>query len=147
MNITNLITKELSNSTEADPHKIATKLLNIINHKQTEEILTRGLVELIKEQIRFNRIESNTDRSADNNPGPSRRSIAIQARVKAQNQWKMLVECNIDDLNSIAIEYKDRAQKMYEKSRYYELLAEELQCSGYATVGEMWAQQEQKTAA
>lgn len=147
MNLTEIIINELSKSNEPDPHKIAIKLLLTINHGQTQELLIRGLTELINEQIRFARIRENEAKSPTNKVGPSRCSVAIQARVMTEDKWKMLVDCNVSDLEAIASRYSTRSQQMHEKAQYYELLSEELKCSGYATVGEMWAQQEQKAAA
>lgn len=148
MNITELICKELSKSNEPDPHKIARKLINKMNNDQMQELLLRGMTELVTEQIRFARAENNYNNEiAPYSVGPSRRSIAIQERVRAKDQWKMLVDCDIVDLESIAYSYRNRAKQMEEKTQYYELLAEELKDSGYATVGEMWREQESKMVA
>lgn len=143
MNITELIQNELAKSNEPDPHKIARKLLNKINNDQIQELLWRGMTELVTEQIRFSRAESNYGPVSEGyKVGPSRRSIAIQERVRAKDEWKMLVDCNVNDLEVITEGYRKRTQQMAEKTQYYELLAEELKDSGYATVGEMWREQE-----
>lgn len=148
MNITELICKELSKSNEADPHKIAQKIINKINNKQIQEVLQRGMIELVAEQIRFARSNSILNETSNNyKVGPSRRSIVIQERVRTKDEWKFLIDCNVNDLESIANSYRNRARQMQEKTQYYELLAEELKDSGYATVGEMWREQESEMAA
>lgn len=147
MNITELICKELSKSNEPDPHKIAQKLINKVNNDQMQELLWRGMTELVTEQIRFARSDNAISNETSYKVGPSRRSIVIQERVKTKNEWKMLVDCSIDDLESIADGYRNRARQMQEKTQYYELLAEELKDSGYATVGEMWREQESEMVA
>lgn len=148
MNITELIKTELAKSNEADPHKIARKLLNKINNDQIQELLIRSMTELVTEQIRFSRAETFTGPVSEGyRVGPSRRSIVIQERVRAKDQWKMIVDCNVNDLCYLAESYKRRTEQMAEKTQYYELLAEELKDSGYATVGEMWREQESKMVA
>jgi hypothetical protein len=138
------ILRELAHSKEADPHVIARRLLPRLTADQREELLIQGLEELTKLEIIATR---QAIRASEVRPrGLSRWRVAMPERVWV-GEWKLLENCKLDDLRWLADDYRARSEQMAAKEREFRLLAEDLEVSGCATVGEMWARTGQESAA
>jgi hypothetical protein len=137
VNARELIRAELARSREPDPHKITRKLVMRLNDADRLSLVTAGMTALVMEEIHFSRMEAAEAAEAPA-PGPSRRSV-VRQRVCAAGDWKMLDDCNVADLEAIALDYRSRETQMATKAVEYEAMAERLRRSGCATVGEMLA--------
>jgi hypothetical protein len=127
-----LIQRNLDRSTEADPHTIARRLIPRLSPLHKSQILTDGLAELVREQIRLARMTPPNQRT-----GPSKWKNAAAERVWTGERWMMLDDCGIAELNAIALNYEILAAQNAAKAVEYHTLAKALERSGYKTVGEM----------
>jgi hypothetical protein len=132
-----LMRAELARSKEADPRVVANRLALKLDDDARAAAISYGLKAIAHEEVHFARMEA---AEYDPNParvGPSRRSVVLRERVWVDREWKILDDCDVDDLLWIADDYRRQSEQLAEKERVYVELAEELRRSGCATVGDM----------
>lgn len=137
MTVLELICRELARSKEDDPSVVARRVLPKLSAKQREELLVEGVEQLAHQAV----LQSRQEKRSGNAPaksGPSRWKVAMPERVYV-GEWKLLEKCGAEDLLWLAADYRMRAEQMAVKATEFEQLAHDLEGSGCATVGEMWA--------
>jgi hypothetical protein len=128
-----LLREALARSREPDPHVVARRVASKLSRETLIGAAIWGLEAMAREQIRITRYAA---------PGPSRHSIVMRERVAIGDVWMFLDDCGADELLMLASEYRERSEAMLAKAVEYESLADELQRSGCATVGDLWARKD-----
>lgn len=120
-------------STEADPHVIAKRLAPRIPDEHLAAVVATLLLSRVSYEIRQQRREIRLP-GADPEPGPSSTAEAgsvLELRYSVgEDGWKMLGECDADDIHAIADDYRRRAtanQKLYRKFAALETLMRRMQ--------------------
>jgi hypothetical protein len=124
----------LARSSEANPHVLAHRALKKMTPDQVEVCAVKGAEEIFGERLRFARSERTFQ------VGRSRRVVALEAsrdRRSLERGWDMLAGCNLDDLNGMIEKYDQRIERLDARRREIVELRDNLEASGFQTVGEM----------
>lgn len=149
MKITELINKAIHKTKNPDPTTIAQSLINELTENQKTEMIEKGLIFLVHQEILSIR-EKQRGRfiptTNNNTPLPMKSSakgiprmirlIRNTERVCVKKQWKTLAQCTLSDIRWLANDYQSRSESYAEKSQEYAKLGDELESSGINIVGE-----------
>ena len=133
LSVRELLREALAKSREPDPHVVARRVALKLPRELLLEAAAWGLETMA-------RVEVHKERCSQS--GPSRRSIVMRERVAVGETWMFLDDCGTAELLLLAGEYRERSKAMLTKAAEYESLAEALQRSGCATVGELRARKD-----
>ena len=137
-----LVRSSLARSKEPDPKIIARRLFGRLDNDQLQAAALIGL-EFLTRNESVSLEPANTPVSR---PGPSRRSVALHRSFMIGGEYKLLTDCTVNDLQLVAVDYRERSQTMLDKAVEAEELANELKKSGCKTYGAMLLKQERKAA-
>ena len=130
--------KEAVDGGEADPHVIARELLDSLTEEEVHEVALVGLAYTVRKIFERTRNTGVTpdEAGASRRVGRSRwqRDQILSRRYAPAGQWKLLGDLTAEDIETLVIEYEERAAANLAYADKFRSLKLKLAASGALTV-------------